>query len=59
MPTSTEKGPTAVPRLQPTLGAHFRSPAQVTHRGFVGCFNVKHEILDKVDFIQAVNYVEA
>lgn len=54
--------PTAIPRHQSsisTTGAHPPSPAHATHRSFVGSFNVEHEILDKVDFIQAVNYVEA
>jgi len=62
VPSKTQEGPTAAPIHQPTtctLGAHSPSPAWATHRSFVGCFNVEHEVLDKVDFIQAVNYVEA
>lgn len=54
--------PTAVPRHQcsiATIGAHSSSPAHATHRSFVGSFDVEHKVLDKVDFIQAVNYVEA
>lgn len=53
---------TAVPTQQSNIStpeAHPPSPAYATHRSFVGSFNVEHEVLDKVDFIQAVNYVEA
>lgn len=53
---------TAVPRHQSSISttrAHTPSPAHATHRSFVGSFNVENKVLDKVDFIQAVNYVEA
>lgn len=53
---------TAVPRHWSNIStteAHPPSPAHATHRSFVGSFNVEHEVLNKVDFIQAVDYVEA
>lgn len=62
LPTAAQEGPTAAPIHHPTTWTprtRSPSPAQATHRSFVSCFNVEHKVLDKVDFIQAVNYVEA
>lgn len=48
---------TTIPPRAPSP-SHTKSP-WATHRRLVGCFDVEDKVLDEVDLIQAVNYVEA